>query len=59
MAICRLKLFPHAAESNADNIAVMKLRSRIFLTHLEPQFMHQIDIFRSQAWWMRPQVHER
>src|SRR5262245_39460846 len=47
----------HAAQSDTDDIPVVQLAAEV-ITQLEPQVVHQVDVFRPQTRRMWSKIHE-
>ena len=45
IAFLRFELLLHAAERNAHHVAMVHFRAGVFLAQLEPNLVHEIDIF--------------
>jgi hypothetical protein len=52
--ILGMEILLHSAERNANNIAMMHLRSGVLVADLQPHFVHEVDIFRPKPWRCGP-----
>src|SRR5262245_49179660 len=48
----RVEFALHSTQSNTNNVAVMQFAAEI-IAQLEPEIVHQINIFRPKTGWVR------